>query len=988
MKYLLNYVNMNVKLKVLSTAVVFFTGQSVMAQIDSTRTKTKDIDEVIIVAYGTQKKGTVTGSNVQVDSKQIENRPISNVLQALDGAGAGIQIAAGSGQPGEGSSIRIRGTGSYLVSNEPLIIVDGVPFPGDLNSLNPNDIESLSVLKDASSTALYGSSAANGVIMVTTKRGKKNSSRFTLSSSTGIVSRFVQEYDRVGPADYYVLAWEAMRNGRRTSFPTESLATSNLWATNNLISGNLKTNVYNVANNQLVIDGVLNPDARLKYNDFDWASPLINVGLRQDHSISFSGGTDKSTLFSSLGYTKEDGYVAKSDFERINLRINADSQVREWLKIGTSLNGSITNQGLAVNGADNNSSYANPYAWTRGMGPIYSPYQHDPVTGERLYDLDGNVLYDNGALRGPDAAVGRNVVWETLLNSDRTNGYNLQSNVYAEFKLLPELKFRTNGAYNFNGTLNKTYGNNLIGDALGIGSASRTMYLTRDFTWNQILTYDKHFGSHAVTVLGGHENFSYKRDYLYGYKRNQVLDNFYELGNFIENTTSNSYLRERTKESWFSRVNYNYEEKYLVEGSIRWDASSRFATDVRWQSFWSAGAGWVISKENFLKDSKFLNFLKLRGSYGEVGNDALDSNYAYQTQFSFNYNNGSEPGVLLTKVGDPLVTWETKAQSDVAVEFELLNRRVRGTVEYYNSETKDLLFPFQTPINGGIPGNSIDQNVGNLVNKGYEITLSADIIKKQNLKWTVSVYGTSYKNKITRLSQEEFINGTKKLMVGKDMYAFWLRSWYGVDSADGSPLFVLDQDLYPNTAASDVRTVNGVLVTTNQNKAKYEYHGSAIPDFFGNFSTTLNFRNWEFAASFNYQIGGKIYDSNYASLMDAYPQGGASHVDVKNRWTTPGQITDVPVLNSVTATASGAASSRWLVDASYLMLRNASIGYNFNPEIVKSVGINNLKLFVSGENLWVTSKRKGLEPYSTFNGTVTNRYSPARIITFGLSTTF
>lgn len=977
---------MNVKLKVLSAAVVFFTGQAAKAQIDST--KTKDIDEVVIVAYGTQKKGTVTGSNIQVDSKKIENRPISNVLQALDGAGAGIQIAAGSGQPGNGASIRIRGTGSYLVSNEPLLIVDGVPFPGNLNSLNPNDIETLNVLKDASSTALYGSSAANGVIMVTTKRGKKNSSRFTLNSNTGIVSRFVPEYDRVGAADYYVLAWEAMRNGRRTSFPNQTVAAANLWATNNLISGNLKTNVFNVANNQLVIDGVLNPDAQLRYDDFDWAKPLIGVGLRQDHSISFSGGNEKSTLFSSLGYTKEEGYVAKSDFERLNLRINADSQIRKLFRLGTSVNGSITSTGLAVDGANNNSSYFNPYSWTRRMGPIYSPYQHDPVTGARLYDPNGNVLYDDGALRGSDGAVGRNIVWETMLNNDRTNAYNMQSNVYAEFTLTPELKFRTNAAYNFRGTLNKTYGNRLIGDALGVGSSGRTMYLTRDFTWNQILTYSKKFGKHGLTALAGHENFDFKRDYLYGYKRNQVLDDFFELGNFIENTRVSSYLRERTKESWFSRINYDFDEKYLLEGSVRWDASSRFASDVRWQSFWSAGAGWVISKENFLKDDKLVNFLKLRGSYGEVGNDALDSNYAYQTQFSFGYNNGAEPGVLLTSVGDPAVTWETKAQSDIAVEFEIINKRVRGTFEYYRSETKGLLFPFQTPINAGIPDNSIDRNVGNLVNRGFEITLSADIIRKKNLKWTLSAYGTSYKNEITRLSQEELINGSKKLTAGRDLYAFWLRTWYGVDPADGSPLFVLDQTLFPNTAASDVRTVNGVLVTTSQNKAQYAYHGSAIPDFFGNFSTTLTVKNWELSASFNYQFGGKIYDTNYATLMSAYPQGGAAHVDLNNRWTTPGQITDVPVLNSVTAVASGAGSSRWLVDASYLMLRNASLGYNFDRDIIRSMGVSSLKLFVSGENLWVTSKRKGLEPYSTFNGTVSNRYSPARIITFGLSTTF
>ena len=976
---------MNVKLRILTAGVLFFTGQAVVAQQDST--KTQNIEEVVVVAYGVQKKSTLTGSNVQIDSKKIEDRPISNVLQSLDGAGAGIQVASGSGQPGDGISIRIRGAGSYSVSNEPLIIVDGIPFPGNLNSINPNDIESLNVLKDAASTSLYGSSAANGVIMITTKRGKKNSSKVTFNTSTGIISRFVQEYDRVGPADYYVLGWEAMRNGR-LPVAGQTLATANAYASANLISGNLKTNVFNVPDAQLVVNGVFNPNATLKYNDFNWADPLIGVGIRQDHNLNFSGGNDKSTFFSSINYLKEEGYLIKSDFERISLRLNADSQVKDWLKLGASINASVSSGSNAVDGVDNNASFINPYRWTRTMGPIYSPYQHDPVTGERLYGPDGDVLYDAGALRGPDAASGRNVIWETLLNDNTTNTYNAQGNVYAEVKLLPELTFRTNGAYNYRGTLNKTYTNTFIGDAIGIGAASRTAYFNRDYTFNQTLTYDKTFGDHSVTVLGGHENSAFLRDYLYGYKRNQSIAGSYEFGAFVDNTTINSQYDSRTKESWFSRVNYNFQEKYLLEGSIRWDASSRFATDVRWASFWSAGAGWVVSKENFLSNVNAINFLKLRGSYGEVGNDNLNTWYAYQSLFGLGFNNGSEPGIILTTVADPNISWETKAQTDVALEFELFDRRVRGTLEYYNSETRDLLFPIPAPLSGGIDGNSIQTNIGNLVNKGYEITLSADVIKNQNVRWTVNAYGTAYKNEITKLPQDEIINGSKKLMVGKDLYAFWLKTWYGVDPSDGAPLYVLDQNSFPVLTEADVRTVNGTLVTTKQAKAKYEYQGSAIPDFFGNLSTTISVKNFELSAAFNYQFGGLIYDLNYANVMSAYPQGGAAHIDMLDRWTTPGQITDVPILSSASYTDAGAGSSRWLVDASYVMLRNASLGYNFNKDVIKNVGINSLKVFVSGENLWLSSKRAGLEPYQSFNGTVSNRYAPSRIITFGLSTTF
>lgn len=974
---------MNSKVKVLTAAVIFFAGGVAMAQQDSA--KTQNIEEVVVVAYGTQKKSTLTGANLQVGAKQIEDRPISNVLQALDGAGAGIQIAAGSGQPGDGPAIRIRGAGSFLASNSPLIVVDGIPFPGELNSINPNDIESLNVLKDASSTSLYGSSAANGVILVTTKKGRKNSSRVSLNSSTGIISRFVQEYDRVGPADYYNMAWTSMRNGRLL-VAGQTLATANAYASNNLISGNLRTNVFNVPDNQLVVDGVFNPNAQLKYNDFDWADALIGTGLRQDHNISFSGGSDKSTFYSSINYLKEEGYMLNSDFERIGLRLNADSQVKSWLKLGTSLNGTVTSGSNAVNGTDNNSAFVNPYRWTRGMGPIYSPYKHDPVTGQRMYDINGNVIYDDGAFRGADAASGRNVVWETMLNKDVTNSYNLQGNVFAEIQLLPELSFRTNAAYNFRGTLQKEYRTTEIGDAIGIGSATRTNYMRRDFTWNQTLTYDKAFGNHNVKVLAGHENIDYKYDYLYGYKRTQVLEDMYEFGNFVDNSTLNSSFYRRSKEGWFGRVNYDFNEKYLLEGSIRWDGTSRFANDVRWQSFWSAGAGWVISKENFLSNVKGIDFLKLRGSYGEVGNDGLESWYAYQSLYNLGYNNGTEPGILLTAVADPAIHWETKAQSDIALEFEILNRRVRGTLEYYTSETKDLLFAHKKPINAGIPGNEIQTNIGTLINKGYEVTISADVIKNENVKWNLTAFGSSYKNEVTKLA-DPFINGTKRIAEGEDLYAFWLRTWAGVDPTDGQGLFVLD----PTKSvvnATDERTVNGQQVTTNQNKALLEYHGTSIPDLFGNVSTTLNVKNWELSAALNYQFGGKIYDTNYSSLMTSYPQGGALHTDMYEAWTTPGQVTNVPVLNTAYIAGPSAASSRWLVDASYVMLRNATLGYNFNKDVVRNIGVSSLKLFVSGENLWMASKRKGLEPYQSFNGTTTNRYSPARIITFGLSTTF
>ena len=346
--YILKSVNMNVKLKVLTAGVLFFTGQAVLAQQDST--KTQNIEEVVVVAYGTQKKETVVGSNTQIDAKKIADRPISNVAQALDGASPGVQISTSTGQPGSTPSINIRGIGSYKITSQPLYVVDGAITNNALSAINPDDIASVTVLKDAASTALYGSSAANGVVLITTKKGRKGRDNFNFSTSTGITSRSIPEYDRVDAYQYYPLVWEALRNGYRTTTPTATEAQANQYASNNLIKI-LKTNIFNVPDQQLVVDGVLNPNASLKYNDLDWVSPLVGTGLRQNYDLNYSGGSDKSTFYSSVGYLNEKGYVLQSDFERMPSFLKADSQVTKWLKLGSSINATASNGNNAIDGA-------------------------------------------------------------------------------------------------------------------------------------------------------------------------------------------------------------------------------------------------------------------------------------------------------------------------------------------------------------------------------------------------------------------------------------------------------------------------------------------------------------------------------------------------------------------------------------------------------------------------------------------------------------
>lgn len=988
---ILKFVNMKLRLSLITTAVLFFAGgQAVEAQ----RTK-KDtvgeqkIDEVVIVAYGSQKRETLVGSNTEVKAKQFADRPISNIAQAIDGASAGVKVSTSTGQPGSSPNIQIRGIGSYGISTAPLYVVDGVIFTGGLSALNPNDIASFNILKDAASTSLYGSAAANGVILITTKTGKKGADALSFSMSTGYVGRAIPEYSRVNASQYYPLIWEAIRNGRLTSVPTSTIAAANAYATANLISGVLKTNIFNVADNQLVIDGILNPNAQLKYTDLDWQRPLMNTGFRQNYELNYSGGTNKTTYFSSVSYTNETGYLIKSDFERFTARLKVDSQVKNWLKIGTSLSAVSSNGNNSVDGADNNSAYINPYAWTRTMGPIYSPYSHDPTTFATMYDAFGNVVYDAGNARGADAAAGRNIIQETLLNKDVSKNYYIISRAYAEIKVDPYLTLSTNVGYDIRNNRRSRYINKVIGDAAPGGAAEKTTFTEQTLTWNQLLNYKRKFGSHNFEFLLGHENYKYIYEYMYGYKQGQIVDNNDELINFVTPTSLTSQTDNYKKESVFSRLNYDYDSKYLLSGSIRWDASSRFSKDVRWHSFWSVGAGWRIKGEDFLKDSNLISDLKLRGSYGEVGNDGTNSYYMYKSTYSLGYNNATEPGILFGFLADPTITWETNKQSDVGLDFGLFNNRINGSVEYYNRETSDLIFPVPTPVSSGVPGSSVSRNVGAMYNRGFEITISGDVIKNENFTWSLNANASTLKNQITQLSNgiTEIVNGTKKITVGHSVYDYWLRQWYGVDPADGSPLFLV-ADAYANTTATDIRTVNGTQVTTNFNKAKYDYSGTAIPDLFGSFGTSFTYKNWSVSAMFTYQLGGKTYDSNYASLMSSYSQGGALSTDILNRWTTPGQITDTPALNSSTYTSSNAASSRWLIKSDFITFRQANLSYSFNPEMISKFGLSGLKLMVSGENLWSKTARKGLEPTQSFNGTTTNRYSPARIVTIGFNLSF
>ena len=950
-----------------------------------------DLEETVITAYGVQKKETVVGSNVVIKSEVFEDRALTNVAKALEGGAPGVQFATSTGQPGSSAEVRIRGISSFNLSNSPLYVVDGAIFTGSLSDLNPNDIESFSVLKDASSTSLYGSAAANGIIMITTKKGKKGKKgSLTFSSNTGVVTRSVPEYDKVGTDDYYRLAWTAMRNGYQESNPGATLEQANAYASANLITGNLKNNIYNVANDQVIINGQLNPNAQKLFDDFDWMDYVTRVGKIQQYNLSYSGASEDTNYYASVGYNNEEGYVIKSDFERYNARVNVDSKVNNFLRLGTDITGTLTKSQQAEDGEG--SSYVNPFYTARFMAPIYSPYLYDNQ-GNRMYDDLGNVRYDGTYTRGrgTGAGAGRNVLQETLLNDRLRETNAILTRTYAELDLLPGLKFRTNVAYDFQNRSLRFYGNKEIGDAIGTAALSYEKNTVSSLTFNQVLTYQKSFGAHNIQVDLGHESFDRNIKYSYTRKTNEVISGIKELSNFITNTSNDGYSYDLRKESYFARLNYDYNSKYSVSGSIRQDKSSRFADDKQKGIFWAAGAAWNLHREDFLKDSNVVNLLKLRSSYGEVGNDGgMNQAPGYQTDlnlYSLGYNNNNYGGIYLSQMGNPDLTWETNKQFDVALEFGLFNNRVSGTVEYYERKTEDLIFAVPTPNSSGVPGNSYYKNLGDLVNKGFEVALQFGIVRNDNFRWDFNIDGATIKNEILTMpnGQEAIINGTKRLAVGKSLYDFWLRKYHGIDPSDGRALYVQDPT---KEDTGDTRTIDGKKYTVNHNNAEYGYEGSSIPDLYGSFSNNFSYKGFFLNTLFTYQLGGKTYDGNYSTLIDTNPDGGALHIDMLNAWSETNTSGNLPKLSTNNVAQNLAASSRWLVDSDYLAFRSATFGYSFKKDQVATFGLAGLKVFATAENIISWTAKKGLEPVQSFNGTTSYRYTPSRIVSLGLNVQF
>ncbi|WP_461486112.1 SusC/RagA family TonB-linked outer membrane protein, partial [Pedobacter sp.] len=722
-------------------------------------------------------------------------------------------------------------------------------------------------------------------------------------------------------------------------------------------------NPFNVSNDEIVYtDGTLNPNARLLYpEDTGYSDDLKRLGVRTDLGMTYSAGSQKSDQYFSLGYLDEKGYTVGSDFKRLTGRLRVNTSPTKWLKVGLNVSANFTKSDVANQTSGINE---NPFYVDLILAPIYPVYKHDPYTGAYLLDANGKKIYDPGDYK--PVFSGRNVVYETEanINNQRRNSFTAVNTIDA--KITKTLKFTSNFSAYINNYRGETYDNSTIGDAVTIGKTIRTNSNQYYLNWSKILSWTKRFDKHRVTLMAGHENYYNYWDQIRGTGTGEAIDGLPVLDN-MTSTRGESYDRLYTTEGFLSKADYSYNGIYVLSGSFRRDGSSRFAKHNRWGNFWSVSGAYNISKEKFFKVN-WVNSLKVRGSYGLVGNDKTGNFFTSRKLYTLGYNNGYEGGAYLTQSGNPNLKWETNRSIDVAVEAALFKNRLRATVELFRRQSDNLLFDVALPLTSGL--YTMDENFGSMKNEGIEIELGGTPISNKNFVWYISMNATKFNNVILALpdSYKGLVSGTKRYDVGVSRYGFWLRDWIGVD---------------PNTGGYLYAAENGATTSSGAN-AVYKYFGSPIPDWYGGVTNTFSHKNLSLRVLVTYQIGGYTYDEDYQRLTNLGTYGRAMHVDMLTRWQKPGDITQVGRLRTGT---SSYYSDRMLMPADYINIRTVALTYNFTKRLARKIGVGNAKAYINGENLFISSKRKGLDPTQTYTGVASYTYAPSRIVSLGLNLT-
>ena len=1032
--------NKKYKIPFLLACTLLLGGEKALAQ--SSTTIEKELDDVVIqVAYGSAKKSTLTGAVSQIESTDIEKRPATSITSALEGTVAGVQVNNTFGQPGSSPSIIIRGFGTVNGGNgAPLYIIDGVAFGGNPSDLDANDIESISVLKDAASCALYGNRASNGVVLITTKKGKGEKMHFNLNIKQGSYALGMKDYKTLNANQFMEASWMSLRNARMTS-KGEDAATAGAFANEHLISDELYLSIYENqvssipgASRTGLFDenGKLLPTVTMQAgyaDDLDWIDQATRTGYRQEYNLSGSQATEKSDYYFSLGYLDEKGYLKNSGFDRLNGRVNLNFRPNRWIKAGINLSGS--HQNIDYTTGDNTLSLTNIFYTGRFMAPIYPVHLHD-ASGNYLVDSYGNKQYDTGSYIDADGNSvttrmqypGKNTIWENELNKNRTVRNTGEAIAYMDVNFLNDFTFTVKGDLNLRSDKNTTYYNSSVGDGLAAnGRLQKREYSYKNYTFQQQLKWAHTFGDHTLSVLLGHENYSLNYDYTYLVKSNEALVGSTNLTNFATMEQEQGYTMRYRTESYLGRVRYNYLDRYNVEASFRRDGSSRFAKGSRWGTFGSIGANWIVSKEAFMQNLSWVNFLKLRADWGQVGNDAGASYNAYKSLYSSALTYEGNPAYIMTQIGNDQLKWETGDSWGIGVETRLFNRW-NLNMEYFDRKNKDLLFNVYNPLSAGSTNlkdysSTITQNLGTIANRGFEISTDVDIFRNKDWRVNLSANATFIKNKVTQLPEQNkdgIIDGEYKIEEGKSRFEFYTYTYVGVDQMTGKALYKADLENYKVLGGEDgkqviagnpegtdiskeVVCINGNYYVNAITHALKEYHGSAMPTVYGSFCPTVSYKSITFSALFTYSLGGKVYDDIYRQLMTTTTTPHNYHEDIMKSWNgVPEEMTEdsphriwangVPQINSNESSDNNAISSRWLTSANYLVLKNLYLSYDLPKEWTRAIYMEGIRVNLSCENVFTSTKRRGMNPQQSINGYQYNYLMTPRVFTIGIDVKF
>ena len=1009
------------------------------------KTDAKTLDDVLVIGYGTSKKSAFTGSAVEVSSKDITTHVTSTATSALVGKVAGVMATSSSGAPGSAPTIRIRGIGSYAASSTPLYIVDGVPMEQSIASINPDDIESMSVLKDASASAIYGNRGANGVIIITTKKAKNNQdAEIKVDMKWGSNGRLVPQYDIIkNPAEYYETVYRSLYNSQIYHGKTPEQAYD--YADRTILSstgGGTGVQVYTIPEGQNLVghDFKLNPNATLGYWDGeyyyypdDWYDELYHNSFRQEYNVSASGSTGALNYYASVGYLNDGGQVANSNYQRYTSRANVEYQAKKWLKLTTNMafTHNISESPSYSSGTYGSSS--NLFYYANSMGSIYPLY---------LRNQDGSIMTENGRTLYMTNNNSNQIRPGFINNAARDNDFN-RTKGYGDIftgqwaavvtpitglNLTAQLSATDiNSRYNY---LYSAFASSGSVDGEVDVIHNRTFSVNQQYLANYTHTFNE---VHNISVLAGYEQYKILYQELEGYN-DHLYDPFIaELDNAkgSDKKQAYSYTSNYMTEGFLGRVGYDYDNRYFVNASLRRDASSKFAPGHRWGTFWSAGIAWQINKEKFLQNVKWVDVLKFKLSYGENGNDQGMNYYAYADRFSTSYNNDTGAySIQQSAMGNEDLTWETKKSWNAGIDFALFKNRLIGSLEVYTGKTSDLLWSKTLPASAGKTVNSYYINIGTLKNSGIEFSLDANILRTKDINWNVNLALAHNKNEFTELDPAIVETGQRYsnqiIRVGGSSAQAYMVKYAGVNE-EGQALyhaqFLLDKDgnrinqdkledgsLDPMTGDTQVNSygenpefgVEEGLVTDISKATRYDV-GDILPKVQGGFGTTLSVYGIELTAQFSFQLGGKFYDGSYQQLMHnalASEAGKAMHRDLLDAWSETNKGSDIPRLSNASVDDPGVGSQtaqdRFLTNSNYLCLNNLSLGYNLPRSIVTPLTLRGIRVYVAGENLFLLTARKGMDPrYNLGIGSMTSggglasgSYSAMRSITAGLTVTF